>query len=528
MSIKPVDIVIEPNGHDQAWIRSVRDAVRDLRYRPGLRRIRSGESRGDQRMRTGPLAVVAVAVLTVSPAVLRSEQESPAGKPQENPTAKAEEKPDTKAESTTAEKKNPAVSEVTVVDGKRKVDGEAGDAKSKETTAKFDTPDWLISVRLLNDLRMRLDVAYAPDSDFVTRWRIRPRLRLGGIATLKGDWAIGIRLASTPTVGKDSGGDPLSTNQTFEDNASRKPVGIDWAFARLAPIHTPKWTGSVALGKLENPPNFTEDVFDLDYTPEGFAEQFSYKLHPDHTASAYLGQYVLDELQFSSKDPLLFVEQLRLDSKWSKHITTAFTVSGLSITNPRSLTTANVPDSNHGNTRDAAGVLTNDYQLLIGDGSVAYIVDNAPLYKGRFPIRLYGEYIHNFGARRDNIGYAFGASFGSVDQRNGQPGKSQRGIWEISYRYQELQADANYEELAASDNGAFYRSRPVGEPGSGSFRPTFLNGLNLRGHGFRLAYAPVDSLVLDIRVWRNEPIKVGSPGDKVRGVRMLTDLVWRF
>ena len=32
MSIKPVDIITEPNRDDQAWIRSVRDAVRDLRY----------------------------------------------------------------------------------------------------------------------------------------------------------------------------------------------------------------------------------------------------------------------------------------------------------------------------------------------------------------------------------------------------------------------------------------------------------------------------------------------------------------
>ena len=375
-------------------------------------------------MRTGPLAILAMAVVTLSPTILRAEQESPAAKPQENPTAEPEGK----------------------------------------ATAKFETPDWLTSVRLVNDLRMRLDVAYAPDSDFVTRWRMRPRLRLGAIATLKDDWAIGFRLVSAPTLGKDSGGDPLSTNQTFEDNASRKPVGIDWAFARWAPIHKPRWTGSFALGKLENPPNFMEDGLDVDYTPEGFAEQFSYKLHPKHTASAYLGQYVLDELQFSSKDPLLFVEQLRVDSKWSNHLTTAVTVSGLSITNPRSLTTANVPDSNHGNTRDAAGVLLNDYQLLIGDGSVTYNLESAPLYKGRFPIRLYGEYIHNFGARRDNIGYSFGPSFGSVSQRTNQIGASQRGNWEISYRYQQLQADANYEELTASDNGAFYRSRPVGEP----------------------------------------------------------------
>ena len=417
---------------------------------------------------------------------------------------------------------------VRVLERNRELEKEASDAKAKERGTLFKMPDWVTGVRLLDDLRLRYDGAFAPDSDFVSRHRVRPRLRLGGIVTLKDDFEIGFRLASTPSVGKDSGGDPLSTNQTFEDNGSRKPVGIDWAFARWTPIHTPKWTGSFALGKMDNPPNYTEDVFDVDYTPEGLAEQFSYKVNANHAVSTYLGQYVLDELQFGSKDPFLFLEQLRLDSKWGEHINTAFTVSGLSNVNPESLTTANVPDSNHGNTRNAAGALLNDYQLLIADGSVTYNLDSFPLYKGPFPIKLYGEYIHNFGARSDNIGYSFGPSFGSVSQRNYAGVTNQKGKWEISYRYQELQGDANYEELTASDNGAFYRSRPPGEPALTTFRPQFLNGLNLRGHAFRLAYAPFDSLVIDARVWLNEPIKVLSAADKAQGVRVLVDLVWKF
>ncbi len=417
---------------------------------------------------------------------------------------------------------------VRMLERNRELEKEASEAKPKERDSLFKIPDWVSSIRLVNDLRVRYDGIYAPDSDFVSRHRVRPRLRLGAMVTLKDDFEIGFRLASAPSVGKDSGGDPLSTNQTFEDNASRKPVGVDWAFARWTPIRTPKWTGSFALGKLDNPPNYTEDVFDVDYTPEGLAEQFSYKANADHTISTYLGQYMLDELQFGGKDPFLFLEQLRLDSKWGKHFNTAFTVSGLSIANPESLTTANVPDSNHGNTRTTNGVPVNDYRLLIADGRLIYNLDSFPLYNGPFPISLNGEYIHNFGASRDNIAYSFGPSFGSVSQRNYAGATNQKGKWEISYRYQELQGDANYEELTASDNGAFYRERPPGEPALATFRPQFLNGLNLRGHAFRLAYAPYDSLVLDARVWLNEPIKVLSAADKVQGIRVLVDLVWKF
>src|SRR5205085_11432742 len=174
------------------------------------------------------------------------------------------------------------------------------------------------------------------------------------------------------------------------------------------------------------PCNDTEGVYDVDYYPDGFAEQFSYKLHPNHTASSYLGQYMLDERQFSNKDPFLFVEQLRLDSKWGEHVNTAFTVSGLSIANHKSLTTANVPDSNHGNTRTTNGVLVNRYQLVIADGRFIYNVDSFPFYKGPFPISLNGEYIHNFGASRDNTAYSFGPSFGRVTQT----GKVLKGNWE--------------------------------------------------------------------------------------------------
>ena len=105
---------------------------------------------------------------------------------------------------------------------------------------------------------------------------------------------------------------------------------------------------------------------------------------------------------------------------------------------------------------------------------------------------------------------------------------NQKGNWEVSYRYQELQGDADFEELTASDNGAFYRHRPFGEPATGSFRPTFLNGLNLRGHAVRLAYAPFDSLVIDARVWLNQAVKVAVPGDNPEGVRVLVDFVWKF
>jgi hypothetical protein len=303
-------------------------------------------------------------------------------------------------------------------------------------------------------------------------------------------------------------------------------MAIDWAYMRWTPLHTKEATASLLIGKVDNPPNFTEDVIDVDYTPEGAVETLSWKPHPDHTADFYFGQYILDEIQFSPDDPFLLLQQLHLTSSWNSHITTAATASYLAIGHAYRLTTANVPDSNHGNTRDASGALTNHYHVFAGDLSITIKLDYFPCYSGAFPITLYGEYIKNFGASANNIGYSFGPTFGKVSQRN--IGHAQKGDWELSYRYQHLEGDANYEELTASDNGAFYRSSPVNEPASATFRPTFLNGLNLRGHAFRAAYAPLDSFVVDLRVWRNEAINVASASERIPGIRILFDLVWRF
>src|SRR5437764_14733432 len=89
---------------------------------------------------------------------------------------------------------------VKVVDQKRQLDKESADAKFKETTSKFKTPEWITDIRLINDVRMRYDEVFAPDSDFVARWGVRHRLRLGAIAMLKDDWALGFRLAWAPSV----------------------------------------------------------------------------------------------------------------------------------------------------------------------------------------------------------------------------------------------------------------------------------------------------------------------------------------
>ena len=92
-------------------------------------------------------------------------------------------------------------------------------------------------------------------------------------------------------------------------------------------------------------------------------------------------------------------------------------LGGLSILNPRSLTSTAVPNVNRGNTRTAAGVLVKDYNLVIMDAAVVFNLDSFPFYEGLFPIKFGGEYIHNFGASRKNRAFGLGPTFGKAGKR---------------------------------------------------------------------------------------------------------------
>src|SRR5690606_29166336 len=122
------------------------------------------------------------------------------------------------------------------------------------------------------DFRGRYDGIYSDIPNLTDRNRLRLRLRFGVVASLTDDFEVGLRLASAASTGGDSGGDPISTNETFGNNSNRKPIGLDMAYVKWSPINDPDLTGSFTFGKMANPYSFSEMVFDGDYTPEGFAE----------------------------------------------------------------------------------------------------------------------------------------------------------------------------------------------------------------------------------------------------------------
>jgi hypothetical protein len=378
---------------------------------------------------------------------------------------------------------------------------------------KSGMPDWVTALRFNGDLRLRYDGIYGPNSELIDRNRMRYRFRFGATAVLRDDFEVGFRLSSGEAARGGSGIDPISGNASFEDNGSRKLIGIDLVYAKWTPIQTPDITLNLAGGKMENPFVVSDIMFDSDYNPEGLAAQLSYTINDKHIARFNAGGFVLDELSASSGDPYLLGAQARLDSTWNLQWQSSFGIGAMAISGRDGLNTGNVPDQNRGNTRDGGGNLVNDYNPLLADASVTYNVESFPTYVGTFPIRLGGEFLHNPGADSDNNAFAAGVAFGKA---------SKRGTWELIYRYKYLEADSWYEEFVDSDTGAFYEAAPVGG------RSGYGAGTNLRGHWIRAAWAPYDSFVFSATCYLFELINEVPPGSESETMRLQVDAMWKF
>jgi hypothetical protein len=409
---------------------------------------------------------------------------------------------------------------------------EANDLKEESdknfTTAfqvKSGMPDWVNSFKLNGDFRGRYEGFY---SDSVSdRNRFRYRLRFGAVATLKDDFEVGFRLTSSEAARNGgSGGDPISGNTTMTSNGSKKLVYIDLAYGKWSPIHNNGWEGSFSVGKIQNPFQTSDMVFDGDYTPEGFSQQFGYNFNEQHALRMNLGEFAVNEVSGSSQDSYLFGAQLRFDSKWNKRWETTFGVGGFALTDENQLnassgSTFSVPDQNGGNSRSATatgaagGYLLSNYNPVVADAYATYYVKEVPYYPGDFPIRFGGEYMNNPGADEMNEGYNLGVQFGK---------SGKKGTWDVSYRYKELQGDAWYDQLVDSDFGAVYNAASARSTGLST--PGYIAGTNVRGHVIRANYSPYDSLTLGLTCFITEAIDEAT--DSMQTTRLQVDAMWKF
>ena len=395
--------------------------------------------------------------------------------------------------------------------------------------AKTGMPDWVTGYRLSGDVRGRFEDFSGDNGAFTDRTRLRYRVRFGVAVSLLDNMEAGFRLTSAdPTKingATVSTGNPLSANSTMQDNFTRKMVYFDTAYGKWTPINSGNWLVAATVGKMDNPFQFTPMVFDPDITPEGVALNGSYTINDKHSLAFAGAAYVMDEESGTTHDPFLYGGQVLWNAKWTPKLASSLGVGAFSIVNTEQLTTANVPYVNQGNTRNS-GVLKYNYTPLIADANVTYTLDRAPFYNGAFPIKLGGEIMHNPGASQNNNGYWAGITFGKSGTKR---------TWDLSYRYEYLEADAWYDQLVDDDNGAFWATAnypSAAQPGGG-MGVGYMGGTNVKGHLIKLNYSLTDSLTFTASCFLNDlinlPQRTSTSVDLNPGaMHFMADLMWKF
>ena len=374
---------------------------------------------------------------------------------------------------------------------------------AKAYSAKSGMPDWVTAFKINGDFRGRWEGLYAADPAYQDNSRLRYRARLGFTAVMVNNFEAGFRLASGNldnafvNAGQETspGSDPISSNQTMENNASKKGVFIDQAYMKWSGLNSARTRGALTFGKMQNPMTFSGMVFDQDYTPEGGAVQLSYQLADKHTLSVASGYFVADEVgSSSSSDAFMVNSQLTLNSTWSPRFSTMVTGGFLWLGNPETLTNPSVPNVNIGNTRKGTnGELAYEFNPFVVGGTATYTVPSAPFYRGAFPITIGAEYMLNPAAPNNDTINGVYTSTGNYSYNAGiMFGKAgKKGTWELAYLWRFLGANSWYEEVAESDFGAYLAyAQPNSGQGAG-----YRTGTNFKGHIVRVSYSPLDLLV---------------------------------
>ncbi len=373
--------------------------------------------------------------------------------------------------------------------------------------------DWVTALKLNGDFRGRFESFFSDNDAFIQRNRWRYRLRVGAVATIKDNFEVGFRLTSSDPSGS-FGGDPISGNTTLRDNAAKKFVYIDLAYGKWAFLNSKELSGSVTIGKMENPFTVSDMIFDNDYTPEGGGLNLTYRANDNHSLKFNGGAFVLDELATDAQDPFLVGAQIRWDARWSQQFSSSLGAAMLSIANDENLISANVPNVNGGNTRKASTAPAVNFNPVILDAALTYTLESFPLYNAAFPIKLFGDYVNNVAADERNIGWDVGLTLGK---------SGKRGLWDLTYRYKYMGGDMWYEEMTDSDWGAF---NEAAYPNSGL--SGYVAGTNVRGHVVKASYSPTDALTLTVSYFRAFNINETPAGSNSDMSRLQVDASLRF
>ncbi|OHE81095.1 MAG: hypothetical protein A2107_06560 [Verrucomicrobia bacterium GWF2_62_7] len=347
---------------------------------------------------------------------------------------------------------------------------DAENAKTIEQFNKVKTASWIDMLTLSGDFRLRTEYFdferglenSPPPLNAADRLRFRMRLRLGAEMKLQ-DWAtVGVRLTSGENTGGPVGLNttPISANQTFTDDFSRKPIGIDLAYVTVHPpaLDWFRITGGKMPWQTWEPKFASMMAQDPDVNPEGIAEVFEYKFGSKQQYKAFLnaGQYSLMEFSKDQNDIYLFDQEIGLEAKLNDRWK-ATVAGGYYGTKNLALNPVPTASPNAGNaTRTSGGTFyLDDFNVWYGRGEVVWHINDKTFLGTPNIVTVSGEYMKNVSPGYKTLR---GANTNiDRDQTEGWTGQvafgdtKKAGQWKLSYQYKRLEADSTIDMFTDDD-----------------------------------------------------------------------------
>ena len=351
-------------------------------------------------------------------------------------------------------------------------------------------PGWMEGLTFFGDFRLRYQHdkwtnAADNTANRKNRGRARFRLRFG----FTKDWlekqlTVYVRLASgEPDQCEDDYGNSFatgygnatSTNQTFTNAFSKKPIWIDWAYA----TYKPAWLKGlvVGAGKMANPLVRTDLTWDSDVTPEGAYASYSIAFGPI-TPFGTVAYLVVDEAHAVNDydDTYVWVYQTGFDWKIIEDVAWKFAATVYDFDNAGQGGLETTGDTGSGSNTGELGRLT------------AINLTNKVKFKVvGLPVSVFFDWVWNCDNDAQSTEYeeqqcAYAAGF-----KVGQNKK--KGDWSGSYEFKYIQPNA----------------------WSGALNDADFGGTDRKGHVLRGKYNITDFLTVRASLFYTEPVTNGNP-----------------
>jgi hypothetical protein len=306
----------------------------------------------------------------------------------------------------------------------------------KKADAIPDALKWASKLSWYGDFRYRYEYI-DDDSAASDRHRNRIRARLGLTAKVSDEWDLGFRIA---TGNGEVSGDPVSTNQTFDEAFSKKPIWLDQAFVG----YHPQWFEglNVTAGKMENPfykAGKNQLIWDGDLTPEGAALSYAHPFNDKTSVNLTAGGFWVNE-ESTGGDTSLWGFQAYLKHQIDKP---TYILGGAgwydygNIQGEESLADEWNDDGKafFGNSATADDTYAFDYDLL-------EVFAEFGTQIGKLPVAVFGQYVQNTAADDEDTGWLIGCQISKAKDP---------GTWQFEYDYRDLELDAVVGQFSDSD-----------------------------------------------------------------------------